>query len=308
MFVQPAVQADRRRALLIRGTILFVLGLTAGGVFYIGSRQTPPAATEAVGAVPAPVGPLSENDSRPTPQQAFSSSLQTVAENTTKKIKPSDVNHQTPRTTRPTTPIVSELDRQVKLAVPRSLPNGTELIRDADRSGHGVLKIRNGNALDAVVKLVNANDKEKILHCIYIRENSSVTISSIPKADYRVLFSLGLDWDQPQVKFLRDSSYEEFVDVSPYIKASNTGSLLDSPQGPSEPSQCKDLLFLFVAQNVAHTTGGYQAPGRCQRPGRPFSLAGFEVTIIGRFCPTPEGCQWCANSASRDEIETHTKE
>jgi hypothetical protein len=42
------------------------------------------------------------------------------------------------------------------------------------------------------------------------------------------------------------------------------------------------LLSLFFAQGVAHVDEGYKALRRCQRPG--FSLAGFEVIFIGRFC------------------------
>src|SRR5262249_7650795 len=70
--------------------------------------------------------------------------------------------------------------------------------------------------------------------------------------------------------------------------SSHTGSLLDPSQRPSEPSQCKDLLSFFVAQNVAHASGGYRLSARCQRPWRLFSMAGFDVTTYGRFWVTRE--------------------
>jgi hypothetical protein len=47
------------------------------------------------------------------------------------------------------------------------------------------------------------------------------------------------------------------------------------------------LLFLILAQDIAHADGAYLAR-RSQCPGRYLSLAGFEVTIIGRFWVTTE--------------------
>jgi hypothetical protein len=41
-------------------------------------------------------------------------------------------------------------------------------------------------------------------------------------------------------------------------------------------------LFRFV-QDVAHIDEGYRALRRIQRPRASFSLAGFQVTFIGRF-------------------------
>jgi hypothetical protein len=62
--------------------------------------------------------------------------------------------------------------------------------------------------------------------------------------------------------------------------------LLDLPQRPSELPQCDDLLFLFFAQDIAHAEGAYRGSDRSQCPG--LSLAGFQVSLIGRFWLTPE--------------------
>jgi hypothetical protein len=64
--------------------------------------------------------------------------------------------------------------------------------------------------------------------------------------------------------------------------------LLDAPQWPSESSQGYDLLFFRFAQDVAHIDEGYRALRRIQRPRASFSLAGFQVTPIGRFWVTAE--------------------
>jgi hypothetical protein len=50
------------------------------------------------------------------------------------------------------------------------------------------------------------------------------------------------------------------------------------------------LLFFRFAQDVAHIDEGYRALRRNQRPRASFSLAGFQVTLIGRFWVTAEGC------------------
>jgi hypothetical protein len=46
------------------------------------------------------------------------------------------------------------------------------------------------------------------------------------------------------------------------------------------------LLSFVFAQGVAHADEGYKALRRSQRPG--VSLAGFQVTFIGRFWVTAE--------------------
>ncbi len=65
------------------------------------------------------------------------------------------------------------------------------------------------------------------------------------------------------------------LEVSAGGLSPHTGGLLNPPQRPAQPSQCKNLLSFFVAQYVAHAAGGYKASRRRQRP-----LATF---LIGRF-------------------------
>jgi hypothetical protein len=58
--------------------------------------------------------------------------------------------------------------------------------------------------------------------------------------------------------------------------------LLDPPQRPAQPPQCDYLLFLFFVQDIAHAGGAYRLAG-FNVPNAYLSLAGFEVTFIGRF-------------------------
>jgi hypothetical protein len=61
--------------------------------------------------------------------------------------------------------------------------------------------------------------------------------------------------------------------------------LLDPPQRPTQPSQCKNLLSSFVAQYVAHADAGYKPAPPRQRP--------LATIFISRFWVTPEG-KWDA--------------
>src|SRR5205807_7299419 len=66
------------------------------------------------------------------------------------------------------------------------------------------------------------------------------------------------------------------------------GLLLDAPQRPSQSSQGYYLLSFRFAQDVAHADRSYNTSCRNQRPRLLLSLAGFQVTLIGRFWVTPE--------------------
>ena len=57
---------------------------------------------------------------------------------------------------------------------------------------------------------------------------------------------------------------------------------------PSQSSQGYHLLFFRFAQDVAHTDEGYMPYVGINVPEPSFSLAGFQVTLIGRFWVTPE--------------------
>jgi len=63
--------------------------------------------------------------------------------------------------------------------------------------------------------------------------------------------------------------------------------LLDPPQRPAQLSQCDDLLFLIVAQDIAHALEPNWLVA-FNVPNAYLSLAGFEVTFIGRFWVTAE--------------------
>jgi hypothetical protein len=64
---------------------------------------------------------------------------------------------------------------------------------------------------------------------------------------------------------------------------------LNAPQRPSQPPQRYDLLFLFIAQDIAHIDGGYRPCVEINVLNAALSLAGFQVIMYGRFWVFTEG-------------------
>ena len=69
----------------------------------------------------------------------------------------------------------------------------------------------------------------------------------------------------------------------------HAGGLFDPTQRPSKPPQCNNLLSLFCAQDIAHADGAsFGFPSVSMSRAYLCSLAGFQVTTIGRFWVTAE--------------------
>ena len=62
---------------------------------------------------------------------------------------------------------------------------------------------------------------------------------------------------------------------------------LDAPPRPSQPSQRDDLLFLFLRSRHCSRDGAY-SPRQIQCPDSAIALAGFQVSLYGRFWVSPE--------------------
>jgi len=67
------------------------------------------------------------------------------------------------------------------------------------------------------------------------------------------------------------------------------GGLFDPPKRPREASQRYHLVFLVLAQDVAHAREGACTPCWRQRLGWLRVVAGFQVSINGRFWLSTEG-------------------
>ena len=94
-----------------------------------------------------------------------------------------------------------------------SLPNGSVLSQNSFYiNGLGELKIKNGTSLDAIAKLVNTTVNKSIF-TVYIKANSTYTISKVKDGNYKLFFNLGNDWDTSIKAFTVNSGYEVFEEL-----------------------------------------------------------------------------------------------
>lgn len=120
----------------------------------------------------------------------------------------------------PFVPVEEKKTTNLKLTTPKipitkktytSLPTGTKIGSYYTREGQGQLKIDNGTNLDAVVKLVNLSTNRSI-YSVYIKSKDIYWIKNIPNGRYKLLFSLGKDWDSESKKFLQFRTFSKFQD------------------------------------------------------------------------------------------------
>ena len=82
----------------------------------------------------------------------------------------------------------------------------------------------------------------------------------------------------------------------------HAGGLFDPTQRPSKPPQCNNLLSLFCAQDIAHADGAcFGFPSVSMSRAYLCSLAGFQVTTIGRFWVTAEAVTQIGGDARSGE-------
>lgn len=131
------------------------------------------------------------------------------------------------RTTAPSTPISvipNNQNNQAELTnileIPKkdprdymSLSNGTILSKNSYYlNGLGELQIKNGTSLDAIAKLVNTTINKSVF-TVYIKANTTYTISKVKDGNYKLFFNLGNDWNTEVKAFAVNSSYEVFEDL-----------------------------------------------------------------------------------------------
>lgn len=89
-----------------------------------------------------------------------------------------------------------------------SLPHGTVLKESSYYlSGNGTLEISNGTQYDAVAKLINGNTA---VYSVYIRANSTYTVTDVSDGYYELMFAQGSDWNTITKQFNKDQSYSTF--------------------------------------------------------------------------------------------------
>ncbi len=88
----------------------------------------------------------------------------------------------------------------------RRLDNGT-ILKDGRSGTRNELTIENGQRLDGVATLAGSTDQAVI--SVYVRGDSSYTLTGIPNGSYGFYFTLGEDWDNDSGRFTRNVDYSK---------------------------------------------------------------------------------------------------
>jgi hypothetical protein len=81
--------------------------------------------------------------------------------------------------------------------------------------GEGVLRIENGTAEDAALRLYDAST-EQTIRCLFVKANDSVRITGISEGTYGLKYTTGLDWQNNMETFRWRPSYSRFERQFPY--------------------------------------------------------------------------------------------
>jgi len=90
-----------------------------------------------------------------------------------------------------------------------SLPTGTRIIPDEAAAGNGQLEAINGTLGDAVVKVVDRQTNRRVRE-ISVQAESSFLMEHLDTGRYKIVFAMGMDWNDQAEHFNRDASYFEF--------------------------------------------------------------------------------------------------
>ncbi|MEK7764386.1 MAG: hypothetical protein AAB433_22665 [Nitrospirota bacterium] len=97
---------------------------------------------------------------------------------------------------------------------PISLATGTSVGLSSVPLGRGNLRIVNGTPLDALVKLgayaEDGRPQASLYVKLYVKAGEEFTINDIGEGAYRLVFSLGIDWDQATEGFRKDKAFTMF--------------------------------------------------------------------------------------------------
>jgi hypothetical protein len=134
------------------------------------------------------------------------------------------VNHEPAPT--PTHEPIADVDTRAQPADPRpktynSLPTGTRLQEDVGTNGHGELTVKNGTTEDAVVRLSDAGTYGT-MRWFFVRAQTSAQVAQIPEGTYRLAFTTGLNWVEPEETFSWHPSYSKFERLLTYSEEQDT--------------------------------------------------------------------------------------
>lgn len=96
-----------------------------------------------------------------------------------------------------------------------SLPTGTRIEDDIGTHGHGELTVENGTSEDAVIRLCMVSTDQTV-RWFSVQAGNSARMTGIPEGAYRLMYTLGLDWSDPEDSFRWHPSYDQFERLLQY--------------------------------------------------------------------------------------------
>lgn len=121
---------------------------------------------------------------------------------------PSDSSFITPEANQEKHSLIPRVELQ-----PMSLPTGIRIGLYRVPPGRGSLRIVNGTHLDALVRFGEYAEHRRPLASLYIKAGEELKINDIGEGDYRLAFSLGIDWDQDTKEFRQNKVYTVFDEL-----------------------------------------------------------------------------------------------
>jgi hypothetical protein len=204
---------------------LLVIVAVGVGIYYLLSDKEPQVGETptALAAVPEPATATPTSTTRPT---LTLTSTWTPTPTPTRTPTPTPTRTPTATRTRPPTALPSPTRTRPPTAMPsptltRRLATGTIIKQTGATNGEGELTVDNGLDLDAVAVL----SRDSWLLAVYVRNNSSHTITGIPDGNYELFFTLGEDWDAAQGAFTRRRDLSRFEESFPFTSTPTTYSV-----------------------------------------------------------------------------------
>jgi hypothetical protein len=220
----PSQPKQRRLWVWALGLLGLLVIIAAGvGIYYLLSNNGPQVGETptVLAAVPQPT------TATPTPTATPTLTL-TSTWTPTPTRTPTAAPTRTPTATRtrPPTALPSPTRTRAPTVAPsptltRRLATGTVIKQTGAMNGEGELTVENGLDLDAVAVLSQGS----WLLAVYVRNNSSHTITGIPDGNYELFFTLGEDWDAGQGAFTRRRDLSRFEESFPFTSTPTTYSV-----------------------------------------------------------------------------------
>lgn len=121
---------------------------------------------------------------------------------------------------------------------------GTVIDRGDGRNGLGSLEVDNGNDVDAVVRVVDEDQSDRVVRSLYVRAHEKATLSGVPPGTYRLLYSTGTEWNFDSGRFDRGARFGTFAE--PFAFAQRT-------RGDTTTYRTFEVTLHTVSGGTAHT-------------------------------------------------------